>query len=269
MAGLGACSPSPQASPPASASSSGSPASASPAAPSPSPSTSATSATATAAPSATASGTLAPAVDSPARQLKRQFPLTDPSSPWVLVNKHHRLSPVTYQPSDLMVPALAGATADTLLRKVTAAAAASMFADAARAGVAMTLLSGFRSYATQASTYNSWLRIHGSVAGADTASARPGFSEHQTGLALDIGDGGACELQPCFAASPAAVWAAANGHRYGFIVRYLLGHDRITGYYAESWHLRYVGSELATDMVHRRIPTLEEYFGLPPAPSYL
>jgi D-alanyl-D-alanine carboxypeptidase len=181
------------------------------------------------------------------------------------------LSPESFVPADLVPAALPGAAATESgqLRAVAASAAQRMFADAATAGVFLTMLSGFRSYQTQVATYNHWLAVHGSVAGADTASARPGFSEHQTGLALDIGDvSGACSLQPCFAGTPAAVWAAANGQKYGFIVRYQLNHDAVTGFYAESWHLRFVGTELALDLTMRGIPTLEEYFGLPAAPGY-
>ena len=105
----------------------------------------------------------------------------------------------------------------------------------------MTLASGYRSYATQIVTYNGWVSSEGRAA-ADTASARPGYSEHQTGWAFDIGDGGgACSFQPCFAEQPAAVWAKANAHRFGFVVRYPLTQQAITGYLYESWHLRYVG----------------------------
>ena len=143
-----------------------------------------------------------------------------------------------------------------------------MFAAAAAAGVTMTLASGYRSYATQIATYNGYVSARGQAA-ADTASARPGYSEHQTGWAFDIGDGGgACSFQPCFAEQPAAVWAKANAHRFGFVVRYPWMLHPITGYYYESWHLRYIGVEAATDMKKRGIATLEEYFGLEAAPGY-
>ena len=93
----------------------------------------------------------------------------------------------------------------------------------------MTLASGYRSYATQTATYDGYVSARGQAA-ADTASARPGYSEHQTGWAFDIGDGGgACSFQPCFAEQPAAVWAKANAHRFGFVVRYPWMLHPITG----------------------------------------
>ncbi|HEV7166448.1 MAG TPA: M15 family metallopeptidase [Micrococcaceae bacterium] len=209
-------------------------------------------------------------VPAPVHALKQQFSITDPASPWVLVNKQTPLSPRTYAPADLVHPAVAlGAAGEAaLLRAEPAAAAARMFSAAAADGVVMTLLSSYRSYETQVALYNSYASSTG-VADADTKSARPGFSEHQTGLAFDIGDGsGACSFNPCFATIPAAVWAAGNAQRFGFIVRYQLGRDAVTGYYAEPWHLRYVGVELATDLVAKGYTTFEEYLGLPPAPAY-
>ncbi|HSU71517.1 MAG TPA: M15 family metallopeptidase [Micrococcaceae bacterium] len=209
-------------------------------------------------------------VPAPVHALKQQFSITDPNSPWVLVNKQTPLNPRTYAPADLVHPAVAvGAGGEAaLLRAEPAAAVARMFSAAAAGGVVMTLLSSYRSYQTQVSLYNSYAASTG-AADADTKSARPGFSEHQTGLAFDIGDGsGACSFNPCFATVPAAVWAAANAHRFGFIVRYQLGRDAVTGYSAEPWHLRYVGVELATDLVAKGYTTYEEYLGLPAAPSY-
>jgi len=112
--------------------------------------------------------------------------------------------------------------------------------------------------------------LPGGRAEADTASARPGYSEHQTGWAFDIGDGsGADSFQPQFMNRPAAVWAAAQAHRFGFVVRYPWMFHEITGYFYEPWHLRFIGVEAATDMKVRGIATLEQYFGLEPAPAYL
>lgn len=208
---------------------------------------------------------------SPSAALARQFSLDDPASPWVIVNKHRALKPADYVPADLVRPAVAISASGeaSLLNSTTAAAAEAMFAAAARDGVTMVLASGYRSYSTQVTTYNGYVAARGQ-ADADTASARPGHSEHQTGWAFDIGDGGgACSFQPCFAEQPAATWAKANGHRFGFVVRYPWMLHPITGYYYEPWHLRYVGVEAATDMLNRGIGTLEEYFGLEAAPAYL
>jgi D-alanyl-D-alanine carboxypeptidase len=215
--------------------------------------------------------TSAPTPTSPAAGLAQQHSLTDPASPWLVVNKHRPLSPADYVPADLVQPniALAVSGESAQLNSTTAAAAEQMFATAAGDGVTMTLASGYRSYGTQVATYNSYVASRGQ-AEADTASARPGFSEHQTGWAFDIGDGGgACGFQPCFAEQPAAVWAKANAHRFGFVVRYPWMFHQITGYYYESWHLRYIGVEAATDMAAKGIATLEEYFGLEAAPAYL
>jgi len=208
---------------------------------------------------------------SPSATLARQFSLDDPASQWVIVNKHRPLAPVDFVPADLVRPAVAISAAGeaALLNGTTAAAAEAMFAAAAQDGVAMVLASGYRSYSTQVTTYNGYVAARGQ-ADADTASARPGHSEHQTGWAFDIGDGGgACSFQPCFADQPAASWAKANGHRFGFVVRYPWMLHPVTGYYYEPWHLRFVGVEAATDMANRGIGTLEEYFGLEAAPAYL
>jgi D-alanyl-D-alanine carboxypeptidase len=216
------------------------------------------------------SPTQLPAPPSAAAALPRKFSLTDPASPWLVVNKHRPLAPADYVPADLVQPnvALAVSGEAALLNSTTAAAAEAMFAAAAQEGVAMTLASGYRSYGTQVSTYEGYVATRGQ-ADADTASARPGYSEHQTGWAFDIGDGGgACSFQPCFAEQPAAVWAKANGHRFGFVVRYPWMFHPITGYYYEPWHLRYIGVEAATDMATRGINTVEEYFGVEAAPGY-
>jgi D-alanyl-D-alanine carboxypeptidase len=208
---------------------------------------------------------------SPSATLARQFSLDDPASQWVIVNKHRPLKPADYAPADLVRPAVAISASGeaAMLNSTTAAAAEAMFAAAARDGVAMVLASGYRSYNTQVTTYNGYVAARGQ-ADADTASARPGHSEHQTGWAFDIGDGGgACSFQPCFADQPAAIWAKANAYRFGFVVRYPWMLHPITGYYYEPWHLRFVGVEAATDMAKRGIGTLEEYFGLEAAPGYL
>ncbi|MFJ4265817.1 D-alanyl-D-alanine carboxypeptidase family protein [Paenarthrobacter nicotinovorans] len=219
-------------------------------------------------PTAAAEPTASPV---PSSTLKTQHSLTDPTSPWVIVNKHRPLNPQNFVPADLVQPAvrLAVSGEAALLNSTTAAAAEKMFGAAASEGVIMTLASGYRSYTTQVSTYNGYVASTGQAA-ADRASARPGHSEHQTGWAFDIGDGGgACSFQPCFAEQPAAIWAKANAHKYGFVVRYPWMFHDTTGYFYESWHLRYIGVDAAVDMATRSIATLEEYFGLEAAPDYL
>ena len=243
--------------------------------PSPSgPAPTAAAATTTAAPSAAPSDqppSGAPPSKAPSAALSQQFSHSDPASQWVIVNKHRPLSPLQFVPADLVQPRvqLAVSGEASLLNSTTAAAAEKLFAAATSAGVTLTLASGYRSFQTQTATYNGYASTRGQ-ASADTASARPGFSEHQTGWAFDIGDGGgACSFEPCFADQPAAVWAKANSYKFGFVVRYPWMLNDVTGYYYEPWHLRFIGIEAATDMSKRGIGTLEEYFGLEAAPSYL
>ncbi len=114
--------------------------------------------------------------------------------------------------------------------------------------------SGFRSYATQAQLYQSYVNQEGQAA-ADRYSARPGYSEHQTGLAFDVigTDGQLVED------SSAAQWLLEHAPDYGFVVRYPHGKESITGYMHEEWHLRYIGKE-AKDIAASGL-TLEEYYG--------
>nr|WP_179389177.1 M15 family metallopeptidase [Psychromicrobium silvestre] len=195
--------------------------------------------------------------------------LDDPRSIWVIVNKRRPLKPANYHPSDLVRPAVSSNVGgETAMLRAPAAAALEKMAKAAQVhGTPLTLVSGFRSYQTQVSTYGSFAAATG-ISGADHASARPGYSEHQTGLAVDIGNGGGCNLQPCFAGQPLAAWVAQNCHTFGFVVRYQLNFQDQTGYFAEPWHLRYVGVELATAVKKSGLHSLEQYFGLDPAPDY-
>lgn len=187
----------------------------------------------------------------------------------MVVNKRRPLEPADFTP-DLVQPSVRLATSGegSLLNPTTARAAEAMFAAATAAGVGMTLASGYRSYTAQAAAHAQLVAAEGQDA-ADLASARAGYSEHQTGWALDLGAADdACTFQPCFTDTPAAQWAAAHAHAYGFIVRYPWMRQETTGYYYESWHLRFIGVEAATDMVRRGVPTLEEYFGVEAAPTY-
>ncbi|MGV3210151.1 LD-carboxypeptidase LdcB/DacB, partial [Streptococcus suis] len=116
--------------------------------------------------------------------------------------------------------------------------------------------SGFRSYETQQSLYLNYVQRDGQAA-ADRYSARPGHSEHQTGLAFDMTDASGALLTN----SRAEQWLKDNAHKYGFVVRYLPGKEAVTGYMSEPWHLRYVGKE-AKDIYQSGL-TLEEYYGIP------
>lgn len=154
-----------------------------------------------------------------------------------------------------------------LLRAEAAGAYTAMVADAAAEGVAVSPVSGFRSREEQSRLHASYVESYGQES-ADSLSARPGYSEHETGLALDIGNpDGMCALERCFEGTAAGSWAASNAHRYGFLIRYPAAAEHITGYAYEPWHLRYVGQELAAG-IHASGLTLEEFLGLPAAPDY-
>ena len=127
-------------------------------------------------------------------------------------------------------------------------------AGAEAAGYSMPLISGYRSYAYQASLYNSYVAQDGQEL-ADTYSARPGHSEHQSGLAFDIG-----ALDNGYGNTPGGRWLHAHCADYGFILRYPAGKESITGYQYEPWHVRYVGKEIASRIMSQGI-TLEEYLG--------
>lgn len=192
---------------------------------------------------------------------KSQLSIDDPASLWVVVNKTRPLNPKNYVPAlaNLSFPGGRGQ-----MRPEAAAALQQMFADyQAQGGSQLTVVSPYRSYNTQVSTYNGWVSRLGQ-AQADRQSARPGTSEHQTGLAVDINTG----ADQGFGASPPGVWLAANSYKYGFIVRYPDGSEPITGYEYEPWHFRFIGVELATEMHSTGIQTLEQFFGLPAAPAY-
>lgn len=122
-------------------------------------------------------------------------------------------------------------------------------------GYDMSIVSGFRSYEKQESTFNYWCSIDG-YDRAITYSALPGQSEHQTGLAMDISS-----LEQSYGKTAEGIWLAEHCHEYGFIIRYPQGKDDITGYIYEPWHVRYLGKSTAK-MVHDSGLTLEEFLGV-------
>ncbi|UTH11622.1 D-alanyl-D-alanine carboxypeptidase family protein [Macrococcoides canis] len=120
---------------------------------------------------------------------------------------------------------------------------------------------GFRSYATQQYLYNNYVYTYGQ-AYANRISARPGTSEHQLGLAMDIKDGtNYGTLTTAFEYTKASNYLQKNAHKYGFIIRYLKGKENITGFMYEPWHIRYVGTTHAKRIKANNV-TLEEYFGI-------
>lgn len=137
-----------------------------------------------------------------------------------------------------------------------------MAAEAKKSGISLIAFSTYRSFEYQTSLYERYVARDGKEA-ADRYSARPGYSEHQTGLAFDIGEVGQEShwASASFGDTAAGKWIGDHAHRYGFILRYPLGKEHQTGYMHESWHFRYVGIEIATDIYQRDI-TLEEYLGI-------
>lgn len=196
---------------------------------------------------------------------KTQNSLTDPASIWVVVNKQHSLNPKDYSPSDLTVPNVplrVPGNESMQLRKVTAAALQQMFEGAKAEGLNLMLASGYRSYVYQVGLYNGYVKSLGQSS-ADQQSARPGYSEHQTGFAVDIEPSSKnCELEQCFGDTPEGKWLATNAYLYGFIVRYTAGNQGITGYEPEPWHIRYIGTSLSTEMHSSGVQTLEQFFGV-------
>ncbi|SFC29240.1 D-alanyl-D-alanine carboxypeptidase family protein [Ruminococcus albus] len=122
-------------------------------------------------------------------------------------------------------------------------------------GISLNICSGFRSYSYQSQLYWSYVNRDGQWA-ADTYSARPGHSEHQTGLAIDINN-----ASTSFNGSREAQWIAAHCADYGFILRYPYGKEDKTGFMYESWHVRYVGKDLARKITDSGL-CLEEYLGI-------
>ena len=136
-----------------------------------------------------------------------------------------------------------------------------MIKDAKKDKEYLVVRSGYRSYQMQEKLYK---EFKARDANADTYSARPGYSEHQTGLSFDIGSvESAKDLTISFGDTTEGEWLAQNAHKYGFIIRYPEGKSNITGYQYESWHVRYVGTKIAKDIFTKNI-TLEEYLGLYP-----
>ncbi len=145
------------------------------------------------------------------------------------------------------------------MRDDAAAALEQMAADCKEAtGEIIVSVSGYRSYQTQASIYQRKVKNSGSTAAADKYVARPGASEHQLGLAMDLGWDDYEGTSYKFVRSKAGAWTTENCWKYGFILRYQAGWEKVTGYNAEEWHFRYVGKENAARIYENQMP-LEEY----------
>ncbi len=190
--------------------------------------------------------------------------INDPSSVWVVVDKG-RILPSDYIPAGLATPSvplrLTASSSEMKLRPDSGAALKSMFDGAAKDNLRLMLASGYRSYDDQKALYKYFSDSQGQAA-ADKSSARPGYSEHQAGLAADIEPvSRECEVQLCFGDLAEGKWLLANSYKYGFIVRYQKDKQSLTGYEYEPWHARYVGTNLAKKLFDSN-KTMEQYFNL-------
>jgi D-alanyl-D-alanine carboxypeptidase len=199
-------------------------------------------------------------------------PIATADSLWVVVNKQRPLDPIQYIPSDLTTPRFGSLNSNPYGRKLrkNAAYAAIELAKAMNKdgkGV-LVIQSAYRSYTEQTAVHNREVGRFGLKAG-EALAARPGYSEHQTGLAMDVSARGqGCRIRVCFGQTKAGYWLAHNAYKYGFIVRYPNNSTATTGYQYEPWHLRFVGVELATEMKTKKVKVLELFFKLPAAPNY-
>ncbi|MFD2671375.1 M15 family metallopeptidase [Marinicrinis sediminis] len=188
--------------------------------------------------------------------------VSNPSDMAVVVNKQRSL-PKDYKADDLVEPDVpfyvTGASEKKLMRKEAAEALESLFAAAEQDGIELAAVSGYRSYHIQKSIFE-WNVANQGEEEARRYSAYPGTSEHQTGLAMDVSSKSAgYALEASFGDTEEGKWVAAHAAEHGFIIRYPLGKEAITGYAYEPWHLRYVGKTLAKTIMEEGT-TLEEFF---------
>lgn len=183
--------------------------------------------------------------------------VTDTESELVLVNKYNYL-PTDYKPSDLEY--VKGYYGDQVPMKKVTKEAFIKLQEAAKEENKMDLMAttAFRTHAKQSTLYNNYVAKNGKEK-ADTFSARPGYSEHQTGLAIDLKN--PARRQGERLSDEDYEWLKNNAHRFGFIVRYKKDKEFITGYEEEDWHIRYVGIEAASKMYEENL-CLEEYVDL-------
>ncbi|MEC0270973.1 M15 family metallopeptidase [Paenibacillus anseongense] len=189
--------------------------------------------------------------------------VANPTSTAVLVNKSFSL-PNPYTPKDLVEPNVdfifPEHSEKRYMRKEAAGALEKLFKAANADGLPLAGVSAYRSFETQKYLFNQYVEKDGEEK-ANKYSAKPGQSEHQTGLAIDVaGDDGKCAAADCFAATKEAKWLINHAADWGFIIRYPKGKEEITGYQYEPWHIRYVGVDMAKEIATHGT-TLEEYLG--------
>ena len=167
----------------------------------------------------------------------------------IIVNKYYKV-PDGYSPPDLVN------VDGQKMRKEAADAFVKMRNDASRENLRIRAVSGYRTVSYQRGLYNRYLSSD-SQENVDRYSARPGYSEHHTGLAVDVF--GSVDGLRQFENTPEFPWVRDNCYKYGFIIRYFEETEDITGYESEPWHLRYVGARVSTDMKEKGINSFEEY----------
>lgn len=201
---------------------------------------------------------------------KSLHPTDISDSLWAVVNKGRKL-PSGYVPTGLSAPAvnlrLPPSDPEMELRPDSSAALVQLVVAAKKENLQLMLASGYRSYEAQEAVFAFEVASNGESQ-ADKESARPGYSEHQTGLAADLEPVNRnCEIQLCFADTPEGKWLANNSYKYGFIIRYQKGHEGLTGYQYEPWHIRFVGKDLAYQL-YKSNQTPEQFFNQPSYSSY-
>ena len=173
----------------------------------------------------------------------------------IIVNKYNYLTR-DYVPKNLESIPLSYARSGMKLVNVAKDAYVEMAKAAEKQKLKLVVTSSYRDYEYQENIYNRYVKSDGKEA-ADTYSGRPGFSEHQTGLAVDLYNGK--KLYTEFENTKEFDWMQDNAYKYGFILRFPKDKDNITGYQYESWHYRYVGKEIA-QYIHEHDITYEEYY---------
>lgn len=196
-----------------------------------------------------------------------QEELRDPRSLTVLVNKLRPIDPIGWVPEDLEMPVGIDNPSGHPIRAAAARALETMSSAATAAGVPFQLVSGYRSFELQRTIFDDFTAEDG-VEAAESYSARPGHSEHQTGLAVDLDDGSGFAFEGAFGETRAGLWLREHCVEFGFILRYEQGEQPVVGYIYEPWHFRYLGTEIALDMRARGIINYEEYVGAEPAADY-
>ena len=180
---------------------------------------------------------------------------------YLIVNKTYSL-PETYRCSDSVNPIWSKTDCMNCIQKHVSQSFEKMKSDAKQEGVSLFIVSGFRSYSRQKNLYNAYVMRDGKKS-ADTYSARPWYSEHQTSLAFDLNS-----VTNAFANTKEGKWLNEHAYQYGFILRYPKGKEKITGYMYEPWHFRYVGQYLAAKLRNQGDwISLEEYFWIDSAYS--